>query len=143
MALGWILGWIWGPSWGQVGTKIDQKSKLKKACNKDDVRELLNVKILGQSGAWELLNVKKNEKIRPAAVGPVQLFMLLSCIQGSSKNENYRHWTSNIHHTSNIYHTSNLYHTYPFIPQVDQPFTCHTYTKHICIDSIHVPYLYI
>ena len=62
MALGWILGWIWGPSWGQVGTKIDQKSKLKQACNKDDVRELLNVKILGQSGAWELLNVKKSEK---------------------------------------------------------------------------------
>ena len=51
MALGWVLGWIWGPSWGQVGTKIDQKSKLKKACNKDDVRELLNVKILNQSGA--------------------------------------------------------------------------------------------
>ena len=46
------------PSWGQVGTKIDQKSKLKKACNKDSDRELLNVKILGQSGAWELLNVK-------------------------------------------------------------------------------------
>ena len=62
MALGWILGWIWGPSWGQVGTKIDQKSKLKKACNKDDVRELLNVKILGQSGAWELLKDKKSEK---------------------------------------------------------------------------------
>ena len=62
VALGWILGWIWGPSWGQVGAKIDQKSKLKKACNKDDVRELLNVKILGQSGAWELLKVKKSEK---------------------------------------------------------------------------------
>ena len=77
MALGWILGWIWGPSWGQVGTKIDQKSKLKKACNKDDVRELLNVKILGQSGAWELLNVKiwaKDENIDWRAVaswGPV------------------------------------------------------------------------
>ena len=69
MALGWILGWIWGPSWGQVGTKIDQKSKLKKACNKDDVRELLNVKILGQSGAWELLKVKKSEKIRPHIFG--------------------------------------------------------------------------
>ena len=63
MALGWILGWIWGPSWGQVGAKIDQKSKLKKACNKDGDRELLNVKILGQSGAWELLKVKKSEKI--------------------------------------------------------------------------------
>ena len=62
MALGWVLGWIWGPSWGQVGAKIDQKSKLKQACNKDDVRELLNVKILGQSGAWELLKVKKSEK---------------------------------------------------------------------------------
>ena len=62
MALGWVLGWIWGPSWGQVGTKIDQKSKLKKACNKDGDRELLNVKILGQSGAWELLKVKKSEK---------------------------------------------------------------------------------
>ena len=58
MALGWVLGGIWAPSWGQVGTQIDQKSKLKKACNRDDVRELLNVKILGQSGAWELLNVK-------------------------------------------------------------------------------------
>ena len=59
----WVgFGWIWGPSWGQVGTKIDQKSKLKHACNKDDVWELLNVKILGQSGAWELLNVKKSEK---------------------------------------------------------------------------------
>ena len=66
MALGWVLGGIWGPSWGQVGTKIDQKSKLKNACNKDDVRELLNVKILGQSGAWELLKVKGSEKIRPA-----------------------------------------------------------------------------
>ena len=65
MALGWILGWIWGPSWDQVGTKIDQKSKLKKACNKDDVRELLNVKILGQSGAWELLNVKLGAKNNP------------------------------------------------------------------------------
>jgi len=62
VALGWVLGGIWGPSWGQVGAKIDQKSKLKKACNKDDVRELLNVKILGQSGAWELLKVKKSEK---------------------------------------------------------------------------------
>ena len=61
-ALGWVLGWNWGPSWGQVGSKIDQKSKLKKACNKDDVRELLNVKILGQSGAWELLKVKKVKK---------------------------------------------------------------------------------
>ena len=68
MALGWVLGWIWGPSWGQVGTKIDQKSKLKKACNKDDVRELLNVKILGQSGAWELLKVKKSEKIPTSRV---------------------------------------------------------------------------
>ena len=58
MALRWILGWIWGPSWGQVGAKIDQKSKLKKACNKDGDRELLNVKILGPSGVWELLNVK-------------------------------------------------------------------------------------
>ena len=67
MALGWVLGWIWGPSWGQVGAKIDQKSKLKKACNKDDVRELLNVKILGQSGAWELLKVKKSEKNRPGS----------------------------------------------------------------------------
>ena len=62
VALGWILGWIWGPSWGQVGAKIDQKSKLKKACNKDDVRELLTVKILGHSGEWELLKVKKIEK---------------------------------------------------------------------------------
>ena len=68
MALGWILGWIWGPSWGQVGTKIDQKSKLKKACNKDGDRELLNVKILGQSGAWELLKVKKSEKIPTGGV---------------------------------------------------------------------------
>ena len=68
MALGWILGWIWGPSWGQVGTKIDQKSKLKKACNKDDVWELLNVKILGQSGAWELLKVKKSEKYQTPIV---------------------------------------------------------------------------
>ena len=59
MALGWVLGWIWAPSWGQVGAKIDQKSKSKKACNKDGDRELLNVKILGQSGAWELLKVKK------------------------------------------------------------------------------------
>ena len=66
MALGWVLGWIWAPSWGQVGTKIDQKSKLKKACNKDDVQELLNVKFLGQSGAWELLNVKKSEKNQTA-----------------------------------------------------------------------------
>ena len=62
----WVgFGRIWKPSWGQVGTKIDQKSKLKQACNKDNVWELLNVKILGQSGAWELLNVKKSEKIRP------------------------------------------------------------------------------
>ena len=68
VALGWVLGWIWGPRWSQVGAKIDQKSKLKKACNKDDVRELLNVKILGQSGAWELSKVKKVKKIRPAAV---------------------------------------------------------------------------
>ena len=68
MALGWVLGWIWGPSWGQVGAKIDQKSKLKKACNKDDVRELLNVKILGQSGAWELLNVRKSAKFRTGSV---------------------------------------------------------------------------
>ena len=66
MALGWVLGGIWAPSWGQVGTKIDQKSKLKKACNRDDVRELLNVKILGQSGAWELLNIKILKKIRPS-----------------------------------------------------------------------------
>ena len=64
MALGWVLGWICGASWGQVGAKIDQKSKLKKACNKDGDRELLNVKILGQSGAWELLNVKKYRKFR-------------------------------------------------------------------------------
>ena len=77
MALGWVLGWIWGPSWGQVGTKIDQKSKLKKACNKDDAQELLNVKILGQSGAWELLNVKilgQSRNIywmRKASWGPV------------------------------------------------------------------------
>ena len=63
MALGWVLGGIWGPSWDQVGAKIDQKSKLKQACNKDNVWELLNVKILGQSGAWELLKVKKSEKI--------------------------------------------------------------------------------
>ena len=42
--------------------KIDQKSKLKKACNQDDVRELLTVKFLRQSEAWELLNVKKSEK---------------------------------------------------------------------------------
>ena len=77
MALGWVLGCIWGPSWGQVGTKIDQKSKLKKACNKDGDQELLNVKILGQSGAWELLNVKilsqhENINRRAGAVyGPV------------------------------------------------------------------------
>ena len=58
----WLLGGFWEGFGGQVGTKIDQKSKLKKACNKDDVRELLNVKILGQSGAWELLKVKKSEK---------------------------------------------------------------------------------
>ena len=54
-----------GPSWSQVGTKIDQKSKSEKACNKDGVRELLNVKILGQSEAWELLNVKILKNIRP------------------------------------------------------------------------------
>ena len=60
--MGGFWGGFWGPSWDQVGTKIDQKSKLKKACNKDGDRELLNVKILGQSGAWELLNVQKSEK---------------------------------------------------------------------------------
>ena len=38
-----------GAKLNQVGTKIDQKSKLKKACNKDGDRELLNVKILGRS----------------------------------------------------------------------------------------------
>ena len=42
------------PSWSQNRSKIE----VEKTCNKDDVRELLNVKILGQSGAWELLNVK-------------------------------------------------------------------------------------
>ena len=54
----WLLGGFWGGFGGQVGAKIDQKSKQKKACNKDDVWELQNVKHLGQSGAWELINVK-------------------------------------------------------------------------------------
>ena len=57
MGFGLDLG-SWGPSWGQVGSKIHQESKSKKACNKDGHRELLNVKNLGQSDAWEILNGK-------------------------------------------------------------------------------------
>ena len=64
-ALGWVLGWIWAQVGAQVGPsgfQNHQKSKSKKACNKDGHRELLNVKILGQSEAWELLNVKNKKE---------------------------------------------------------------------------------
>ena len=67
------LGSIFDGSWVGFGVVLApkmepswaQKSKSKKACNKDGVRELLNIQILGQRGAWELLKVKKSEKIRP------------------------------------------------------------------------------
>ena len=77
VGFGLDLGPKLGPSWGHVGTKIHHKSKSKKACNKDGHRELLNVKILGQSEAWELLNVKilKNlygTEASPGAVGSMR-----------------------------------------------------------------------
>ena len=56
------LGAKLGPSWDQNPSKID----VEKRWNQDGHRELWKVRILNQSGASELLKVKKNEKIRPA-----------------------------------------------------------------------------